>query len=245
MAALDSHVRSLARSSASVADDIVHHIERLIVTGDFGAGDRLPAERTLANDLGVSRAALREALGRLEVAGMVARRHGSGTRVTREVPLSASLAARLERASDDFEHAAEFREAVEPQIARLAAVRITEDELEELRALLARSSDEMVEADESVRLDVAFHGAIARASRNPLLTSLGELTASWTVETRVDSHLEGEGRRISHDGHSRILVALETGDPDAAVAAMAAHLREIRDVIDRVRLTADHETDRS
>ena len=235
MAALDSQVSSLARSSASVADDIVRHIERLIVTGAFGAGDRLPAERTLATDLGVSRAALREALGRLEVAGLVVRRHGSGTRVSREVPLSASLATRLERASDDFEHAAEFREAVEPQIARLAAQRITEDELGELRALLARSADE-IEADESVRLDVAFHGTVARAARNPLLTSLGELTASWTVEARVYSHLEGEGRRISHDGHARILAALEDADSSAAEAAMATHLREIREVIDRVRL---------
>ena len=235
MAALDSQVRSLARSSASVADDIVHHIERLIVTGGFGGGDRLPAERTLANDLGVSRAALREALGRLETAGLVVRRHGSGTRITREVPLSASLATRLEHAGDDFEHAAEFRAAVEPQIARLAALRITEDELEDLRALLARSAEE-IPADESVRLDVAFHGAVARASGNPLLTSLGELTASWTVEARVYSHLEGEGRRISHDGHSRILAALESGDAVAAQLAMATHLQEISDVIDRVRL---------
>lgn len=242
MAALDSQVRPLARSSASVADDIVHHIERLIVTGAYGAGHRLPAERTLAEDLGVSRAALREALGRLEVAGLVARRHGSGTRVSREVPLSASLATRLERASEDFEHAAEFREAVEPQIARLAALRITEDELGELQAILARSAAE-VGADESVRLDVAFHGTVARAARNPLLTSLGELTASWTVEARVYSHLEGEGRQISHDGHSRILAALEAGDQHAAEVAMAAHLEEIRQVIDRVRLAGDQETD--
>ena len=88
-----------------------------------------------------------------------------------------------------------------------------------------------------MRLDVAFHGAVARAARNPLLTSLGELTASWTVEARIYSHLEGEGRRISHDGHSRILAALEARDSDAAEVAMADHLQEIRAVIDRVRPT--------
>ena len=75
------------------------------------------------------------------------------------------------------------------------------------------------------------------------MTSLGELTASWTVEARVYSHLQGEGRRTSHDGHARILAALEAADPDAAEAAMAGHLREIREVIDRVRLAAGEETE--
>lgn len=152
-------------SRATVADEIVRHIERQIVTGTFAPGDRLPAERTLAVELAVSRAALREALSKLEASGLIVRRHGSGTRVTREVPLSASLAARLERANDDFEHSAEFREVIEPQLARLAAQRITGEELAELRALLEASAAE-VDADESLRLDVGFHTTIARAARS-------------------------------------------------------------------------------
>ncbi|MFT4294377.1 MAG: FadR/GntR family transcriptional regulator [Micropruina sp.] len=234
MATSDPAGLRLARSSATVADDIVRQIEHRIVAGSFTPGDRLPAERRLAADLGVSRTALREALGRLEVAGLVVRRHGSGTRVARAVPLGASLAARLENAGDDFDHSAEFRELVEPQLARLAAERITAAELTELRALLAASSAD-VDAEESLRLDVAFHTAIARASRNPLLASLGELTANWTVEARAFSHLAGDGRRVSHAGHVRILAGLEAADPDAVASAMATHLREIRAVIDRVR----------
>ncbi len=226
-------------SRATVADEIVRHIERQIVTGTFAPGDRLPAERTLAVEQAVSRAALREALSKLEASGLIVRRHGSGTRVTREVPLSASLAARLERANDDFEHSAEFREVIEPQMARLAAQRITGEELAELRALLDAAAAD-IDADESLRLDVGFHTAIARASRNPLLGSLGELVATWTVEARVYSHLAGDGRRISHAGHTRILTAMETGDADAVAEAMAQHLREIRAVIDQMRDADSH-----
>lgn len=228
-------VGSLSRSSAGVADDVTRHIERLIVTGAFPAGEKIPSERTLAVELGVSRPALREALSRLEVAGLVVRRQGSGTRVTEEVPLADSLATRLEHAADDFEHSAEFREVVEPQIARLAAGRISVEQLDELRELIA-ASDRDPDPDSSVRLDVAFHVAVARAAGNPLLASLGELTASWTVEARVYSHLEGEGRRVSHEGHARVLDALERRDADAAAHEMAEHLRQIRAVIDNVRL---------
>ncbi len=239
MASDDGSASGLPRSRATVAEEIVRHIERQIVTGVYAPGDRLPAERALAAELAVSRAALREALSRLEASGLVVRRHGSGTRVTREVPLSASLAARLERASDDFEHSAEFRELIEPQLARLAARRITADELAELRALLEASAGD-VDPDESLRLDVSFHTAVARASRNPLLASLGELAATWTVEARVYSHLGGDGRRISHAGHVRVLTALEAGDADAVAEAMGEHLREIRAVIDQMRGSSAH-----
>lgn len=222
----------------TVADDIVRHIEQRIITGAFTPGDRLPAERALAAELAVSRAALREALSRLEASGLVVRRHGSGTRVTREVPRGASLAARLEHAGDNFTHSAEFRELIEPQLARLAAERITAGELAELRDVLATSASD-VDAEESLRLDVVFHTTIARASRNPLLASLGELTAGWTVEARVFSHLAGEGRRISHQGHLRILAGLEAADPDESMRAMATHLQEIHAVIDRFRGAAE------
>jgi GntR family transcriptional repressor for pyruvate dehydrogenase complex len=227
-------VGSLARSSASIVDDIVRHLERLIVTGALAAGEKIPSERSLSVELGVSRPVLREALSRLEAAGLVTRRHGSGTRVTGGLPLADSLAQRLERGSDEFEHSAEFREVVEPEIARLAAARISDEQLGALREII-EGSDRDPDADHSVQLDVAFHVAVAQAAGNPLLAALAELTASWTVEARVYSHLEGDGRRISHEGHSRVLTALERRDGEAAAREMADHLRQIRAVIDRVR----------
>lgn len=224
----------LPRTHALIADDIVRHLERLIVTGELTAGDPLPPERALAQELGVSRNALREALTRLEGLGLLDRRHGSANRVSRTIPLTATLAGRLNSVAAEFEHSAEFRSLIEPQLVRLATERIDGVRLSMLAELLERSA-ETTDADESATLDIAFHTTLAQATGNPLLATLGELTASWTVEARVFSHLDDEGRERSHRGHARILAAVAAGDPDAASAAMGIHLAEIREVIERAR----------
>lgn len=228
----------ISRTHPLIADDIVRHLERLIVTGELPAGTLLPPERALARELGVSRNALREALSRLDVLGLVERRQGSGNRVSRTIPLTATLAARLQDVPAEFDHSAEFRAVIEPQVARLAAQRIDDAQLEALAGILGQSHVE-TDPDRSASLDIGFHTAIAHATGNPLLATLGELTASWTVEARVYSHLEGEGRRLSHTGHARILESLAARDPEAADYAMRIHLAEVREVIERVR-ALDH-----
>lgn len=229
----------LERGRGSVREEILHHLERLIVTGVLRPGDKLATERALATELGVSRSALREALLRLEAAGLVERRQGSGTRVSPRAPLTAVLASYLRGEGDSAQIAAsaEFRTVVEPQIARLAASRIVDDQIADIATLLEESAHSL-DADRSVNLDVRFHVAIAAASRNPLLTSLSELTVSWTVEARVYSHLQEEGRRLSHEGHTRILKALRARNADAAEAAMRVHLDEISELIERVHDSA-------
>lgn len=225
----------LQRGGRTVRGDIVQHLERLIVTGALRPGDKLATERELATELGVSRSALREALLRLEAAGLIERRHGSGTRVSGQVPLTSLLASYLSGEDDtQIAASAEFRTVVEPQIARLAAARINESELVTVEDLLEQSARSL-DADTSVGLDVNFHVAVAKATRNPLLASLSELTVSWTVEARIYSHLQEEGRRLSHDGHVRIFKALQAGNADAAEAAMRVHLDEIEELIDSVR----------
>lgn len=223
---------SVANARGSVPDDVLHHLQRLIVTGVLAPGERLASERALATELDVSRSALREALSRLEATGLINRRQGSGTRVSDTVPFSSTLAASLAGQAADRESAAEFRAVVEPQIARLAAVRIDDAEISALQEVLDESA-EAEDPDLSMRLDVAFHAGVARAARNPLLASLSELTVSWTVESRVYSHLDDQGRRLSHTGHLRILRALASHRPDAAEAAMRVHLDEIAEVIER------------
>lgn len=228
------HIGTLARTGGSVADDVMQHLQRLIVTGALAPGERLAPERTLATGLGVSRSALREALSRLEAQGLLERRQGRGTQVSEAVPLTSVLTSRLQKDAAEFAAAAELRTVVEPQIARLAASRIDEGRLLSLAGLLAESSDS-TDADTSVALDVAFHVGVAQATGNGLLASLSELTVAWTVEARVYSHLEDSGRRLSHDGHTRILRALTAHNADAAEAAMRVHLDEIAELIERVR----------
>lgn len=230
----DTTLGPLQRTHSLVADDIVGHLERLIVTGALSPGEALPPERALARDLGVSRNALREALTRLSSLGLIERRQGSANRVSRTIPLTSTLASGLRDVDADMRHSAEFRSEIEPRIARLAAQRIDDSQLAALEDLLERSAHE-TDPDASAALDIRFHTAVAHATGNPLLAILGDLTASWTVEARVHSHLEGAGRRLSHAGHARVLAALAAHDPEAADYAMRIHLAEVREVIARVR----------
>lgn len=224
----------LERGGGSLRDEIVVRLRALIVAGVLKPGERLATERELAAQLSVSRSAVREALLRLESAGLIERRQGSGTRVSARIPTEAVLAVLESEHKDAVAESTEFRTVVEPQIARLAASRIDGGEIEALAALLEESG-RVTDVEQSVRLDIAFHVGIAAATRNALLTSLSELTVSWTVEARVSSHLDEEGRRLSHDGHARLLRALRVGDPDAAEAAMRVHLDEIADLVARAR----------
>ncbi len=221
----------LVRTAAPVSDDVVRHLERLIATGALAPGARMPPERALAAELGISRSALREALTRMQADGLVERRQGSGTRIAASADASAALVQDIAAHADDVAHSTELRALIEPGIAGLAARRATAAHLVELRATLAEADGER-DALRSMRLDIAFHAGVARASGNPLLESLTRLTAAWTVEERVHSHLDGTGRRVSRQGHERILAAIEHGDAEAAEAAMAEHLAEIGSVIE-------------
>lgn len=227
----------MPRHGASIADDVARHLKRLIVTGAFPNGGRLPAERALAAELGVSRAALREALQQLQSAGLVHSQQGSGTRVTHDPSSSARLVAHLSQEERDFAESAELRAVVEPQIARLAAKRATPSTVTEMRRILDSSAAEL-DVEASMSLDIEFHLAVAETAGNSLLSSLSGLTASWTISERAYSHLQPRGRDVSRRGHARILAAIESGDADAAERAMAVHLEEIGLVIAEARASA-------
>lgn len=232
----------MPRRGASVADDVARHLKRLIITGAFPNGGRLPAERTLAAELGVSRAALREALQQLQSAGLVHSQQGSGTRVTHDPSSSARLVAHLSQEERDFAESAELRAVVEPQIARLAANRATPSTVGAMRRILAASEAEL-DVEASMSLDIEFHLAVAEAAGNRLLSSLSGLTASWTISERAYSHLEPRGRDVSRKGHARILAAIEAGDADAAEHAMSEHLDEIGLAIAAARASVGEEPD--
>jgi len=215
----------------SVPEVVERHLVQLIDSGRLIAGQRLDAERTIAADLGVSRAAVRDALARMESAGLVERRQGSGTRVVERLPSSAELAARLREHAAERAHSAELRRVLEPEIARLAAARAEPHHLDRLDELVA-AAVASTETEDSVRLDVAFHVAVAAAAGNPLLLTMSELATSWTAGPRLYSHLDDRGRRASVDGHRRIADAIRSGDAATAATAMREHLGEIERVID-------------
>ena len=211
------------RPTHSVGVEIAAHLERLIATRELEPGARLPAERELAESLAVSRGSVRDALSHLESKSIVERVQGRGTVVCLPPSQVGELHTGLDETEKELADVAELRAVVEPRIAEFAALRATASDLLQLEDLLARSHEGLVSAD-SVRLDVEFHSALARASQNPLLATVNTLACSWTPDVRRRSHLTRRARRISVEGHRAVFAAVRARDGEAARQAMADHL---------------------
>jgi len=198
-------------------------------TSGLGPGDRLPPERELAARLGVSRATLAQALVALEVTGVVSVRHGDGTVLLAEPRVEAVLAALRER-RDDLGEVIEARKALEVRLAALAARRRTDADLAAIENALAAMADDVEQGGRGVQGDERFHAAVTAAGHSPLLARLMDEIADLIRESRIES-LSQQGRPSrSLAGHRAIADAVRAGDPDAAAAAMLAHIELVSDV---------------
>ena len=216
-------ITPLPRRRPAVGVEIAAHLERLIAVGELAPGARLPAERELAERLTVSRGSVREALGHLASKSLVERVQGRGTIVARVPEIATELHTGLDGTEKELADVAELRAVVEPRIAEFAALRATASDLPQLEEIL-RASSEALAVGESVRLDIEFHSALARASRNPLLATVNTLACSWTGDVRRRSHTTRRARRVSLEGHRAILAAVAARDGESARRAMAEHL---------------------
>jgi DNA-binding FadR family transcriptional regulator len=215
------------RRSMSVTDDAIEKIRELIVSGQWGPGDRLPPEAELAARLGLSRNSLREAVRALSLVRVLEVRQGDGTYVTSlEADLlleSTRFATHLMRNNIVLELYA-VRRMLEPGAAALAAARIDEEGV----AALGRELDRMVAAEsveELVDADMAFHSVIARASGNSVLSSLLESLSTRTLRARIWRGRDEAGALDdTRADHRRIYDAIRHRDPDLARAMAAVHV---------------------
>ncbi|HEY2206728.1 MAG TPA: FCD domain-containing protein [Pseudonocardia sp.] len=214
------------RRTQGVGVEIAAHLERLIAIGELASGTRLPAERELAGSLRVSRGSLREALRQLEAKSLVERVQGRGTVVVPAPPRVTELSRGFTDVAKELADVAELRSVVEPRIAEFAALRATPSDLLQLEEILHASHDGLMAA-ESLRLDIEFHSALARASQNPLLATVNTVACSWTGDVRRRSHTTRRARRISVEGHRAIFAAVLARDGAAAATAMGEHLADV------------------
>lgn len=195
-------------------------------TGYWQPGDRLPNEVRLAADLGVGRSSVREAVRLLAREGLLDVRHGSGTFVAAaapESPESNGVRQLLRRAR--LAEVYEVRRALEVEAARLAAQRARPEDLDRLRTGLHRRQEQRPDdAVAFVEADLEFHRAIVEASGNALLLSLFTAAQPLLRETLIDMVRHETDLPDSSCAHADLLFALEKGDPEAAVAAVAANL---------------------
>ncbi len=214
----------------SARERVVQHVRRLIEEGALGPGDRLPGERDLAQELGVSRPSVRSGLEALEAIGVVVSRRGAGTFIAEGPPdlgtEPLSLLASLHRltAAEMFE----ARLVLEVGVARLAARHATADEL----AAMADEVSEMFASLEDPKAflvhDVRFHRAVAAGCGNRVLAALMEMVSAQFYELRKQTIGRARDLKESAEMHRRIYRAIRARDREAAQAAMTEHLEAAR-----------------
>lgn len=182
--------------------------------GDLVPGNRLPAERRLAEELGVARNTLREALNQLERQGLISRRLGAGTFVTS--PPGTELARRTGPL-----HLHVMRGILEPEIARLAIMHMPHEGLEQLSAQLAAMSDRGT-AESFVQAEQNFLLILTEASGNPLLLACYRLVRQARREAArsvmLDRHLAPRRRERIRAGYAALLSAIEARDMAEALS---------------------------
>ena len=202
----------------SAAADVQAKLQAHIETGEYKQNERLPSESELARRFGVSRPVIREALMCLQALGLTASQTGKGTFVVSDRVRPPLLMGRYSPA-----HIREVRRCLEIPSARLAAERRSDQDVGELAAILARMED----ADDPARrnrLDAGFHIAIAAASGNPLIIKLIEDLRGVLEEHSLALARVPHRRKEASTEHRHIYEAIVRRDPDAAAAAMEAHL---------------------
>jgi len=218
--------------SSRLYEQIVEQIEQSVQKGDLKPGDQLPAERELAEQFGVSRTAVREAVKALREKGLVEAYPGKGTFITSgsSNPMRQSLDRMMRSAQVDATSSlVEVREILEPEIAALAAVRATEENLNSLREAVAVMDAAKRDPDAYIEADLDFHLELAEAAANPLILSLIDSIIGVLREQRMRIFEVDGGPDRGQYHHKKILEAVEHQDAPGAREAMRAHLRQVRE----------------
>ena len=229
-----SVVRPIQRTTltASAFEQLISHV----VNGSWKAGDRIPPERDLCQQLGIARTSLREALKAMELVGMVDSRVGDGTFVC---PRSEFLSRPLLWAftgtdSTEFQEIMEARIIIEENLAGLAAQRGKDEEIAAIGEAVQMLQDSMARNEPILDADMAFHLAIARASHNHVLAKsvqlLRNLMRQWLFHKVA---IPGMGGQVLKR-HLAIFRAISHHKPLAARREMRIHLEEAAVVVTQV-----------
>jgi GntR family transcriptional regulator, transcriptional repressor for pyruvate dehydrogenase complex len=218
--------------SSRLYEQIVQQVEESIRKGAMKPGDQLPPERELAQQFGVSRTAVREAVKALREKGHVEAYPGRGTFITDGT--SHAIRQSLDRMirigqPEGSGFLAEVREILEPEIASLAATRADPQDLAAMREPIAVMDEARKDSDAFIEADLDFHLALAEAAANPLILSLIDSIVGLLREQRMRIFLVEGGPERGQYHHKRILEAIEHHDPVGAREAMKAHLRQVRE----------------
>lgn len=214
--------------SPSLADTVANRLRREIDRGQYKPAEKLPTEHQLSEIYGVSRAIIREALGRLKQDGLVHSRQGAGAFVAVGSSPVFRLAVGDNQDIAQVQHVVELLVAFEAAASALAAKRRTDAQLAEIQSEFD-AMERAIEAGKSgIDEDVAFHRAIVRATENPVFQDmfgfLGTRVRTFIGIARTNSARYQGVTSVVQDEHRAILDAIVAQDGERAHAAAAAHL---------------------
>ena len=222
------HLTDLPTGVARSADIIAARLREAIFAGRYALGERLPAERELAEHFGASRGTVREALKRLEEQRLLVRRMGSGTFVNHEQSLESSD---ISDRTSPLE-LIEVRLALEPAICRLAALNGTARDLSKLGESIEKL-EQAKDLDSFSQADEAFHLCLAEATHNPLMIHLFSFTNAVRAHEQwalmKEKILSANNIDRYNQQHRQIYEALRSRDVEAAVSAIESHLKKARE----------------
>ena len=211
---------------ASKEKHIISEIKALINLKNLEPGDKLPAERLLAERIGVTRGSIRNAIQKMEYYGLVKSMPQSGTFIADvgRTALNGIIDEIISLPTPDFKSLVETRIFLELKIVRFAALRHTQEDLSNIKEALANYREKTLAGEDSVAEDLLFHLAIAKASHN---TSLNKLMLSITPQIITDFgkyHVcKNNTAVVAIDEHQAIVDAIGTKNPDSAEEKMKEH----------------------
>lgn len=212
------------------SDEVVADVMGKIARKELQGGDRLPTENELADSYGVGKSTIREAVQTLSAKGLLIARQGSGT-VVAPVERWSSLDPdfiEVTLGDDRFTHLIEARRIFEPSIAKLAAIRATDEEVGTLGDICARHHQIDVEdRKEHAQIDIDFHSALAAATHNPVLESMHASITGLGRELRFASAEVPGAIERAIVWHEQVMEAIQHHDALAAESAMHLHMRQV------------------
>lgn len=211
----------------------VERIRQLVSSGEMVPGGRLPSERQLAEEFGLARSSVREAIRALAEQGVLESRRGAGTYLaaTSGETLLRRLAQAAQGQSARVAQVFEFRRMLEPQLVRRAVANATEMQLARMRRTVARQEKDIASGGTGRRQDRQFHRLVAEATGNPLAVEAVHSLAELFDVPRAKQFDSPMRDKASLESHKRVLAAMVARDADLAAREMERHLSEMQDMI--------------
>lgn len=219
-----------------LSDQIIEEIKESILKGELKPGDRLPSERELADKMAVGRTTIREALKGVEAMGIVTRTN-EGTVVNDYITsiFSDPLTQKLILKALSYKELMEVRKVLEIAMVGLAAERASDEDIQQLEeALASMQTEQPIDLDKFVEVDIAYHEAIAEATHNLVFQELFHTVRELMLEQQRKVVEDEEIIHHSLSYHQKILDAIKNRDKDMAKSLMREHLNSVETVLEKL-----------